>query len=176
MNKQPEINSYKKSNLLNRRLELINNCRYLNKHSLLRLARTSSKYRLLVSDLYFLNSHLHKTLVKQLHLAVPFQVNIAKRKIVGVRIEKSDHFLRNPFRPRSTAILIDFSLHHMAKMVTLYFQRDHAIFSGVFLKYKELSNIFFFFNITLDRFVQKNPRDTITSRSDKLNFPSKVYL
>ena len=36
LNEKLEINSYKGNNLLNKRLELINKCRYLNKHTLLR--------------------------------------------------------------------------------------------------------------------------------------------
>ena len=36
LNEKLEINSYKGNNLLNKRLELINKCRHLNKHTLLR--------------------------------------------------------------------------------------------------------------------------------------------
>ena len=36
LNEKLEINSYKGNNLLNKRSELINKCRHLNKHTLLR--------------------------------------------------------------------------------------------------------------------------------------------
>ena len=92
LNGKLEFNSYKGSNLLNERSELINKYRHLNKYALLR-HDSKNQYQSFSCKSYHnvhaniasqclidvLNCNLDNTSIKQLQVAAPLGMNIAKK-------------------------------------------------------------------------------------------------